>query len=171
MSNPEKKLNKNLKTILLAALFAALEFVVTYLISFPIPIIQGAYVNAGDTVLYLGACYIGGIWSALSAGIGSMLADIMLGSAIYAIPTLIIKGTMALVCSWIYRKKSDLLGFFLSSLAGGCIMVAGYFIYECFLVGVATAALSGPLNLLQLACSVVLAVVLSLPIKKIRAAV
>lgn len=76
MSNPEKKLNKNLKTILLAALFAALEFVVTYLISFPIPIIQGAYVNAGDTVLYLGACYIGGIWSALSAGIGSMLADI-----------------------------------------------------------------------------------------------
>ena len=156
---------------MLAALFAALEFVVTYLISFPIPIIQGAYVNAGDTVLYLGASYIGGIWSALSAGIGSMLADIMLGSAIYAIPTLIIKGTMALVCSWIYRKKSDLLGFFLGSLAGGCIMVAGYFIYECFLVGVATAALSVPLNLLQLACSVVLAVVLYLPIKKIRAAV
>ena len=100
-----------------------------------------------------------------------MLADVMLGSAIYAIPTLIIKGTMALVCSWIYRKKSDLLGFFLGSLAGGCIMVAGYFIYECFLVGVATAALSVPLNLLQLACSVVLAVVLYLPIKKIRAAV
>lgn len=163
-------MNKKLKVILLAALFAALEFAVTCLVSFPIPVIQGAYINAGDTVLYLSACCVGGIWSALASGIGSMLADIMLGSAVYALPTLIIKGIMALVCSWIYRKKSNILGFFLGSLAGGCVMVTGYFVYECFLVGITTALLSIPLNLIQLGCSVVLAVLMYLPIKRIQAA-
>ena len=88
-------MNKRLKTLLTAAIFAALEFVVTYLVSFPIPVIQGAYVNAGDVVLYLGAALLGGPWQALAAGIGSMLADLMLGSAVYAIPTLLIKMTMA----------------------------------------------------------------------------
>lgn len=161
-------MNKRLKTLLTSAIFAALEFVVTYLVSFPIPVIQGAYVNAGDVVLYLGAALLGGPWQALAAGIGSMLADLMLGSAVYAIPTLLIKMTMAFLCAWIYRKKSDALGFLLACLAGGACMVAGYFVFECFLVGAAAALLSVPMNCLQWGCGLVLAMLLYYPLRKIR---
>lgn len=75
----------------------AIVTVATMFLSIPIPGFSGAYMNAGDAAVYLCAYMIGGWWGAACAGIGSALADILLGAMVYAPATFIIKGCMALI--------------------------------------------------------------------------
>lgn len=72
-----------LKKMLLAALFAALACVATMVISFPIPATQG-YINMGDCMVLMSGWILGGLYGALAGGIGSALADLLLGYTVYA---------------------------------------------------------------------------------------
>ncbi|MDR0884301.1 MAG: ECF transporter S component [Oscillospiraceae bacterium] len=119
--------------IVLTALLAALVFVVTYLLSIPVPGTQGGYVNLGDAVIFLTALLVGNPWALLAAGLGSGLADLLAGATIYILPTVIIKGLMGFVVA-AFAKNDNKWLFRLGTVIGGIIMIGGYFVYELYFI-------------------------------------
>ncbi|MDD4798477.1 MAG: ECF transporter S component [Clostridia bacterium] len=158
----------NTKKIAITAVSAALIFVITWMIRIPIPLpIAGAYVNVGDSVIYGTALIIGGLPAALAAAVGSILADMMAGVWVYALPTFIIKGLMGLVCAKICVEPK-FSRFALACLVGGAIMVSGYAIFEFFAFGKAYMLTSIGFNCLQWAGSLMIALALYKAFMRVR---
>lgn len=133
------------KRIVYLALLAALCCVATMVI--PIPTPTGGYLNAGDIVVVFAALVAGPIWGGVSAGVGSMLADILGGYAIYAPGTLLAKGLAALVTGWVFRRTKKAIP---AAICGELVMAFLYFAYEGTVLGFGLAAASEiPGNLMQ----------------------
>ena len=139
----------NIKKLVLAALMAALTYVATSIVQIPSPM-QG-YVNLGDCIVLLSGWILGPWWGAAAGGIGSMLADLLLGYGHYAPGTLIIKGAMALVAALVFKAfRKNTAGALIGGVAAEVVMVAGYFGYAALLLGKGIgAAASVPGNLVQ----------------------
>lgn len=127
------------KRIVLTALFTAIITVCTMVIQIPSPV--SGYVNLGDVFVLFSAFTLGPIYGALAAGLGSALADVLTGYVIYAPGTLIIKAGMAVAAYFVFigikgvikgRKYPSML---IAAIVAEVIMVAGYFLYACFLMG------------------------------------
>lgn len=93
--------NKAIRTLVLAALFAALACVATMVIQIPSP--MNGYVNLGDCFVLLAGWVLGPVYGSLAAGIGSALADMFTGYMHYAPGTFLIKAVMALI-AWALAK-------------------------------------------------------------------
>ncbi|MCL2548712.1 MAG: ECF transporter S component [Symbiobacteriaceae bacterium] len=152
-----------MKSLVSAALLTAAVVVATGAV--PIPLPGSGYGNAGDAFVIMAGCILSPFWGGLAAGIGSMLADLLLASAAYAPATLVIKGLMAIVAGFTYRRltrsKVGLpLTIGLAALLAETIMVLGYFLYELFLFDgvIATVNLMG--NVAQGVVGLLLAVLL-----------
>ena len=92
------------KIIALSGIMAAIIFVATYFLKIPMP---SGYIHLGDGFILLAATALG--WPAVvSAAIGSMLADLLAGWAVYALPTFIIKGAVAAVAVIACKKKTPM---------------------------------------------------------------
>lgn len=147
-------MEKNLTKLVLTSLFAAMVCVATMVIHIRIPA-TGGYINIGDTIVLLCAWIIGGMYGGIAAGVGSMLADILLQAPEYAPATLVIKFLMAVTAYYIFMaiKKANLnkvVGYIVSGIAAEIIMVAGYFLYESIILGFGLGAAAGILgNLVQ----------------------
>ena len=141
--------DKKIKKLVLTALLAALACVATMIVQIPSPM-QG-YVNLGDCFVLLSGWLLGPWYGFAAGGIGSMLADILLGYAHYAPGTLIIKGLMAMSAALILKSMNgSKAGYLAGGVAGECIMVAGYFGYASLLLGKGLAAAASiPGNLFQ----------------------
>lgn len=136
-----------LKKFITAALFAALTCFATYIIRIPSPT---GYIHPGDSFVILSGIILGPIYGALSAGIGSMLADILAAFPQYALATFIIKALTAIVCSLIFRNlKRKLYSLIIAGVFGGLIVSLGYFIVEYFMYSFGGALSGVPLNLVQ----------------------
>ena len=146
-------MHKPVNRLALAGLLAAVVVILTIVTYFPIPGVAGAYINLGDVGVYLSASLLGSPWGALTAAVGSGLADLLLGSAMYAGPTFLIKGGMALLASLLISRWKKTLP---ALLCAGLLMPAGYFLFETFLYGAQTAAASLPLNGIQYAVGILL---------------
>ena len=145
--------DEKIKRLTLAGLMCAIVVITTMFAAVPIPGVQGAYANAGDAAVYAAAYLLGWPWGVAVAAVGSGLADILLGSALYAPATLVIKGLMALIAAKLLRKGGMRIP---RLLVSGIVMVAGYFAYECMLYGASVAMLSIPANLIQAVLGAVL---------------
>ena len=134
------------RMVVMAAAFAALACVATMVVKVPSP--TGGYMNLGDTVL-------GPAWGALAGSIGPALADVLLGSPIYAPATLVIKAGMAALaaaCHQAFGKGRGPLGLAACGIVGELPMVVGYWLYDALLLGSAAGAAAGiPSNLVQAA--------------------
>lgn len=142
--------SKNLVKLVTAALMAALSCVATFLLPIQIPYGNGGYIHPGDAFVLLSGIILGPVYGGLAAGIGSMLADIIVGAPQYAIATLIIKALAAIIASITYRKIKIRPVLF-AGILGGFIVTIGYFLFDALLTGnFLSAALAGiPFNLLQ----------------------
>ncbi len=144
-------MEKRTKELVWAGLFTALVAIAT--MSIRIPSVLGGYVNAGDAVVVLSAFLLGPAWGALAAGLGSALADIFASYVIYAPGTLVIKALMALTAGAILRsakKKNHLPMAIFGSLLAEIIMIAGYFVYDAFILGYGLASAANiPGNCIQ----------------------
>lgn len=128
--------NLSVKKMTMAGVMAALVFVMTYVPKVPVPI-TGGYVHLGDGAIFLAALLLGPL-GIPAAAIGSGLSDILGGYMVYAIPTILIKGVVALVAWKLWKEGSWLraaLAFVLAEIA----MVAGYFAFEAVMFGTAAA--------------------------------
>ena len=111
--------------VVMAAAFAALACVATMVVKVPSP--TGGYMNLGDTVVLLGGYLLGPAWGALAGSIGPALADVLLGSPIYAPATLVIKAGMAALaaaCHQAFGKGRGPLGLAACGIMGELPMVA-----------------------------------------------
>lgn len=147
--------------LILAALMAALSCVATMLIQIPIPATNG-YINLGDGVVLLGAFLLGPVYGFAAGGIGSMLADVILGYAVFAPGSFLIKGLSAYVAARVLGAvRTSRFAAVAAGAAGEVIMVLGYFAYEALALGYGLAAVgSVPGNAVQGAAGVAVAAVL-----------
>jgi energy-coupling factor transport system substrate-specific component len=88
------------------------------------------YVHLGDLAIYFTA-YAFGPWAGMIAGgLGTGLADVASGYAIFAPLSLVVHGLQGLVAGWIARSSVSPVRLALGVLAGGVILVGGYFLGE-----------------------------------------
>lgn len=85
------------------AIFTALVCVATMVFSSYVPQTKG-YFNIGETMIYVAALLLGPFVGAFAGGVGSMLADILLGYYIYAPATLVIKMTEGFIVGFLSKK-------------------------------------------------------------------
>ena len=143
----ENKNDKKTKRLALAGQLCGATLLLT-LLSIPLPSGYG-YVNLGDAGVYLCALLLPGGLGALAAGVGAALADLILGWAVYAPVTLLIKGLTALLAGLALRRAKK-AGLPLSLLC--CLLVPlGYFLYETILLTAPVAAVNVLPNALQAA--------------------
>lgn len=131
-------MQKSVCNLVYTAMMAALIAMATLFIHIPIPM-QSGYCNLGDALI-LGCGALLGPWAAVSAAIGSGLADLMLGYAVYAPATAVIKGVMGLLAGRCCRRAQGAVRRGLWMAAAEIWMVGGYFLFETALYGVHGAA-------------------------------
>ncbi len=161
-------MNKNIRRISYTAIAAAIVFVVTRIIVFPVGT-GGAYIHFGDAAIYFTAFLLGGPIAAIAAAIGSTLCDVSLGYVIYAPATFIIKALMGLTAGLLMKSKRFWV-YLLASAIGGAIMTLGYALYETVVpsFGFAVAIANAPFNLIQWGGSIAIAAVLYPVAQRIR---
>ena len=141
---------KSIKKLSLSALFAAFCLVATAVIAIPLPT---GYANLGDCFAFAAGFILGMPWGIAAAGIGSALADLLLGYAVYMPATAILKALIAVagaLCAKIIMRsgasktcKAVMLP--VCSIIGEAVMVTGYFAYEYFAMGLKEAAFASVL--------------------------
>ena len=167
----EKRTMKyDIRKLTTCAVTAAVVFLVTWTVKFPVPGTSGGYLNFGDVVIYISALLLGGPAAAVSAAIGSGFADLAAGSVVYIPATFVIKGLMGLLCGAIAYQKS-FMRYVIACAIGGAVMTTGYYLYELIMFGAEYAALSIPFNLIQWIGSAVAAVVLFPAVKRLSAVI
>ncbi len=138
--------NNQTPKIIYAALFSALTFVGTQFIRVPLPF---GYFNFSDFFVILTGIVIGGPYAIVSAAIGSALADIISGYAIYAPATFIIKSLMVASVIWILKRNRKKYAYLVGACVAELIMVFGYYLYDSILYSFAGALVSLSGNLIQ----------------------
>lgn len=147
------------------ALFAAVIMVTTAYLKLSVTV--NGYIHAGDIFIFL-ACYmLRPREAAISAGIGSMLADLLAGYVVYMPATLIVKAAMALIAGVMMYKDPKVWKSALGFTAAGAFMLLGYFLFEGVLYGWAPALANVPLSSVQPAVAIVAATVMVTTIHKI----
>ncbi len=137
------------KPFVLTSLLAAMVFFTTaYILHIPVGT-GGGYIHLGDTMIYMAAVLLPTPYAVAAAAIGAGLADVLTGAAVWALPTVIIKGLMVLPFT---AKRETLLcrRNLLAPVLAGCIGVGGYFLAELAIVilsgGTLQAAVGGGLT-------------------------
>ena len=144
---------KNTTQILvISAMFAALACVATMIIKVPSPL--NGYVNLGDSIVLLAGWMLPPAYGFMAAGIGSAMADVFSGYALYAPATFVIKGIMAVIANRL-AKKSTVAGGIIAELA----MVGGYLLFESFLYSFVPSLANIPANCVQCIVCLVIALV------------
>lgn len=149
--------NTATRRLCLTAVFAALTCAGTF-VSVPLPF---GYFNLGDIFVLCAAWLLGPLFGAAAAAVGSSLADILMGFAIYAPATFLIKGAIALIAALLFPCLDALLhksipARVISAVCGEAVMVGGYFLFEALFLGYGTgAAASIPGNAMQAVCGVI----------------
>ena len=148
--------------IVLASMFAALACVATMVIKIPSPL--KGYMNLGDCVVLTAGWMLSPLYGFLAAGLGSALADLFSGYAVYAPATFLIKGLMALAAWYIYKILNKKINSSVSRIISGfiaeLIMIFGYYVFEGFLYGFSASLVNIPANAVQGAAGLILGVVL-----------
>lgn len=172
-----KKENINVIELITTGIWIAIVAVVTISITIPIPLTTG-YVNLGDSVVFLGVFLLGRKNGTIAAGIGSGLADLLIGYTAFAPFTLIIKASMAFIFGTFLlfsagkidktSKKipfSRVLGVGVATI----LMAGGYYFAEWMITGNKVAPIvSIPWNILQGATGGALALLLMVALGSIR---
>ena len=163
--------SQKIRRMILAAVLTALVTVATALLSIPLPT---GYVHLGDGLVLLAGWMLGPVWGAAAAGLGSALADLFLGYALYAPGTFFVKALTAAVCALTVRllsrmTKDRTVPLLCGGTAAELIMAGGYFAYEALILGVgAAAAASVPGNLMQGLVGLIVFVLLALLFSRYR---
>jgi uncharacterized repeat protein (TIGR04002 family) len=155
--------DQKIKTMTTAAMFTAIITVLTA--CFQIKTVNDGYIHFGDSMIYLAACLLPAPYAIFAGSVGGAMADILSGSAVWALPTLIIKAlnTLPFILALKYLKKKEndnriiTKEMIIMSAVSGIITVAGYWAAEGILFGFAASTLGTLLRgFIQPVCSSVL---------------
>ncbi|MCD7796459.1 MAG: ECF transporter S component [Clostridiales bacterium] len=152
-------MNKKILNTVYTAMVAAMIFLLTRFVQVPV---ASGYVHFGDALIYIVASTLGGGLSLFAAALGSVLADVTSGWAVYAPVTLIIKVLIAIPFALVNKKSEKILTPLtaLFTILSGAITVLGYFLANC-VIDKAYAVVDIPGNLIQTVGSAVVFIVLA----------
>ena len=145
-------MNKSLKNLVMAALFAALSCVATSIIRIPTPG-TGGYIHPGDAIVILSGVFLGPVYGLFAGGIGSALSDFIGGYFVYVPITFVIKGLIAFIAGYIFQKAAA------NNHSKQLAVAGGYFICELPMYGIGAAA-SIPSNIIQGVSGLIIASIL-----------
>ena len=135
--------------LVFTALMTALVFVATYLPHIPIPL---GYAHLGDAVIFLLAFLAPRRTTLFAACIGSALADLLGGFALWIVPTLVIKFVMAEIVCRIGRRGNEIAprsGIIVALFLASLWMAAAYTLAGAVLYASLPAALASAPGLLM----------------------
>lgn len=163
MRNPARFVSP--QTVALYGVLAALTAAVTMTLVVPFPPTRGFF-NLGDAMVFFSALVFGWRAGAICGGIGSAVADVLLGFGYFAPITLVAKGSEGLVSGLIGGKNGSrntvkVLGV----VAGSLCMVSTYFFCEWALYGVGNALAEVPVNVAQVAVGGSIGLLVSGPVR------
>ena len=146
---------------------AALVCVATLLVQVPIPATEGFF-NIGDALVIIASLTFGPIVGGLAGGIGSALADAIGGWYVWVPFTLIIKGAEGLIAGYLSRNRENrsTQTLLIAWIAGGLVMVLGYFVVQVFMYGFTAALVEIPFNMVQMIVAGVLGIPVSMALEK-----
>lgn len=136
------KIKKNF--LALAVILFVLTVAITALVRIPFPSITmkrtgnsaaGVYATLGDMCIYMSVLLLGTPWGVVVSAAGAALADILVGSKLYIIGSLMVKTAMALFLSAFCVKCDDWKKSIVVAAITEGIMVLGYFVYDLVIVG------------------------------------
>lgn len=174
-----KKQKLILRQAVLASLLTAMITVLTCWLKIPI---HNGYLHIGDSVICIAACLLPAPLALFCGSVGGMLADLIGGYSMYAIPSFIIKALLVLA----FDSKSEKLASKRNVAAAGigaAITVTGYYITDVILTASAAGMLkeifSTPVpwtsalysasgNLIQGAASAVIFILLATALDKVK---
>lgn len=156
----------------LTGLFVALVAVSTMVIHVPV-VATGGFVNVGDTMIFVAAILLGRRAGLLAGGIGSALADVLLGYSHWAPWTLVIKGIEGWIvgrlgCSSFRETKGISASVIIAQALGALWMVVGYYLAGGFILGFKVALAEIPANLVQGGSSIVFASILLYALRGVK---
>lgn len=162
------------RELTLTALLIALTTAATMVVQIPVPATQG-YINLGDSMVYISALLFGPLAGLLAGGIGSALADWFSGYQQFAPYTLIVKGLEGLIVgliAWRLLKgrptptSGGIVAAVVAIVAGGALMIAGYYVVEAFIMGRAAVA-EVPGNIFQVVGGLIVAIPATLLLRNV----
>jgi len=145
------------------AILTAITTVFTLLVRVPIAPTRG-YINLGDVAIYFVAFTMGPVTAAITAGLGTGLADIFAGYPQWALISFFIHGIQGFAAGAVMRSavhKEDSGRMFppfrvlSAGLVGTVIMVGFYYLAGAAMSGFGAAVVEIPGNLIQNAAGVV----------------
>lgn len=132
----EKVSSEESLKIVFAAISTALVCAATMLFSIYVPATRGFF-NIGESMVFLSAILFGPFVGAFAGGVGSMLADLLLGYYYYAPATLVIKASEGFVVGFLSRLNPKLskvkwriISSALGLLAGTLLITIGSLYYS-----------------------------------------
>lgn len=153
------------REIALSGIMIAATAALTMLISVPFPLTRG-YFNLGDAMVMLAGLLLGARLGGIAGGVGSAIADVLLGFGYFAPMTLLIKGTEGFLAGLIGHNRkfpAKVAGV----IAGAIAMLLGYFSVETPLYGVGAAiAELSTINILQVTFGAVISLILIQVVQK-----
>ncbi|MHA1917055.1 MAG: ECF transporter S component [Candidatus Ranarchaeia archaeon] len=173
----DKKITNSVRVALLG-IMTALVTVGTVLFQIPIPSTSG-YFNLGESMVYISAILFGPGIGGFAGGVGSMLADLILGYPVYAPWTLLTKGIEGIIVGSLSNEISkyiqkissrktqliiETIPNIIAILIGGTWMVLSYFFFQQCILGY-FALPEVPFNVIQMAAGMIIALPVSHIIK------
>lgn len=158
------------KQITLDAMFVALTLVFTAFVNIKVPSFGGAggLIHLGNVPLFIAAILYGRRTGALAGAIGMGLFDVMSGWVIWAPCTVITCGLMGFVVGVLCKNRKGIVIRIVAMLMALMIKIAGYFIFESFVLGsgIAAAIKSVPGNIIQVGMAAVIVLIVIKPLEK-----
>ena len=157
--------DEKLRLMVRYALLIALTTVMTMVVHIPTPATKG-YLNLGDMVVFVAAIMLGKKGGFVVGGVGSALADLLLGYTYFAPITFIVKGLEGFIAGTLLETNIGQRVPMIPVAIGGAWMALGYYIAEIFMYGGEAALVEVPGNLVQGLFGAVTAIILSTALKK-----
>lgn len=159
--------NNNLKLLVRYAVLMALTTVMTMVIHIP-TIGTNGYLNLGDMVVFIAALTLGKKGGFIVGGVGSAMADLLLGYTHYVPITLIVKGLEGYIAGSLLETKIGSQKPIIATSIAGIFMAFGYLVPELFMYGKGSIT-SIPGNMMQGLLGAVSSVVLYTALKRTSA--
>ena len=160
-----KRTEYRLKYSVMAALFAAMIYVLTAFVH--IPTGQG-YIHVGDGLICLAAALLPAPYAVCAGAIGAGLSDFLSGYALWVLPTIIIKSITALLFTSKQEHiicRRNIIGVMLAMP----VCVGGYYLAGGLLYGDFAAALADvPTNIIQTVASAAVFVLFGRAMDRLR---
>ena len=159
----------NVKDLVITSLFIALVFVFTWLVKFQLPFApNGGLIHLGNVPFFLAAIFLDKRVGMTAGALGMGLFDLVSGWELWSPMTVISALIMGYIINKLNYKHLNLINLLISFVLVAIVKVLVYYIGEVFILSsFVTPLASIPGNIIQIAVSSVIVLIVLKPMEKV----